>query len=171
MKKFLVLLSFTIVLSQLLFAQTEQEFQTFKIKQHSCEMVFINFIKQGKVDSCLKYISYSVQNKYGYDSLKREFLKLYKYYRKYPHPTSTGDFGQSTNGVGSFGHNTQGKFEKQSTYQFIDAANKVVYYFTLYYSDREPISTIRFYESKNLSDYKMFDRIQVDQFRTKAPGQ
>jgi hypothetical protein len=167
MNKLLTVLTFLLLAFHSTIAQTEKEFQAFKTRQDSCEKVFIKFIKQGKVDSCLKYISYTVQNKYGYDSLKREFLRLREFYNKYPNPTNKVNFGQSTNGgVGAFGHNSTGKFEKQSTYQFKDAKDDVIYYFTLYYSDREPVSIIRFYDSKELSDYKKFDKI-----KTKAPGQ
>lgn len=125
--------------------------KSFIQKQQPEEEEFIAFLRKGKIDDCLKYFSTGVTKKYGTDSLKKELKYLNTLLSKYPDPKITYSLGQNFRGIGTFGHNSEGKYEKKSLYQFMDK-NIVVYYFSLYYSDTEPVATIKYYDSENFQE-------------------
>ena len=99
----------------------------------------------------MKYFSAAVIKKYGVDSLKKELRHLNNLLSKHIAPKVTHSLGQSFRGVGTFGHDSDGNYEKKSLYQFMDREN-VVYYFSLYYSDNDPVAFIKYYESENLQE-------------------
>ena len=120
-------------------------------KQEPDEQKFIAFLKAGKIDDCMKYFSAAVIKKYGVDSLKKELGHLNNLLSKHIAPKVTHSLGQNFRGVGTFGHDSDGNYEKKSLYQFMDREN-VVYYFSLYYSDKDPVAFIKYYESENLQE-------------------
>jgi hypothetical protein len=146
---FLTILIFTAVQS---YGQADTSaIKNFIQKQEPGEEKFIAFLKKGKIEDCLQYFSTGVIKKYGTDSLKKELKYLGILLSKYPAPKVTYSLGQNFRGIGTFGHDSDGKYEKKSLYQFMDKGN-VVYYFSLYYSDNEPVTTIKYYYSKNFFD-------------------
>jgi len=120
-------------------------------KQEPDEEKFMALLKQGKIDDCMKYFSTGVIKKYGADSLKKELKYLNTLISKYPAPKVTYSLGQNFRGIGTFGHDSEGKYEKKSLYQFLDNGN-VIYYFSLYYSDNEPIAKIKYFDSENFQE-------------------
>jgi len=102
----------------------------------------------------MMFFSASLVTKYGTDVLEKELQKLNKLFSKYPAPTNSQSIGQSYQGVGTFGHDNDGSYEKKSLYQFMDKKENVIYFFTLYYSDKEPVTTIKYYDSADLNDFK-----------------
>jgi hypothetical protein len=83
--------------------------------------------------------------------LKKETQHLTNLLAEYPNPKITFSLGKSFQGIGSFGHDTVGQFEKQSLYQFM-SNDSIVYNFTLYYSDQHPVMLIKFFDSPTLTD-------------------
>jgi hypothetical protein len=130
-------------------------------KQIFAEEDFIAFLKAGRTDSCLNFFSPALLKKYGDDRLKREIHHLTNLFSKFPDPKQTISIGGSFQGVGTFGHDADGRFEKQSLYQF-KSKDSIVYYFTLYYTDKDPVTLIKFFDSPNLTDYP-FKKIKVPQ--------
>jgi hypothetical protein len=154
MKKFLTFLFWTnLTLTSI---QSFGQIDTTAIKdfiqrQQVGEEKFIDFLKIGNIDSCMKFFSASVINKYGTDSLKKELKYLNNLLSKNPHPQVTFSLGQNFQGIGTFGHNSDGNFEKKSLYQFMDK-DSVIYFFTLYYNDKEPTALIKFFDSEDLTE-------------------
>jgi len=145
----LTLLTFTAIQS---FGQEDtSSIKSFIEKQQPEEEKFIAFLKKGKIDDCLKYFSTDVTKKYGTDSLKKELKHLSTLLSKYPAPKITYSLGQNFRGIGTFGHDSEGRYEKRSLYQLMDK-DSVVYYFSLYYSDIEPVATIKYYDSENFQE-------------------
>lgn len=133
---------------------SENEMEDLLTKKSPDEESFIALLKANKIDSCLVFFSYVVTNKYGIDGLRNELKKLNKFFKKYPNPKNTVSFGKSSYGVGTFGHDNDGDYEKQSLYQFMKKKGNVKYYFSLYYSDKEPVGVIKYYDSEDLADFK-----------------
>jgi len=157
MKKLLILIFLTISISWTFqtFGQVDTNaIKTFILNQETNEEKFIDLLRRNKIDSCLQFFSSSVVSKYGKDSLQKELKILNKLFLKYPNPVNTPSLGQSFHGVGSFGHDNDGSYEKESLYQFMDKG-EVVYYFSLYYSDKEPVGLIKYYNSEELTDFKL----------------
>ncbi len=126
----------------------------FVIKQTPSEEKFIALLKGNQIDSCMKFFSEAVINKYGTDSLQNELKNLNKLFLKYPSPVNEPSISISHNGVGGFGHDNEASYERKSLYQFMGKKEKVVYYFSLYFNNEEPIGIIKFYDSKDLTDFK-----------------
>lgn len=103
------------------------------------------------------FFSSTVINKYGKNSLQNDLKRLNKMFFKYPHPANTQSFGQSINGIGSFGHDNDGNYEKESLFQFMEKG-KIVYYFSLYYNDKLPVGIIKYYDSNALTNSKVSNR-------------
>jgi hypothetical protein len=99
----------------------------------------------------LKYFTAEAIKKYGLDSLKKELKYLATLFSKYKSPKATYLLGQNFRGVGTFGHDSEGKYEKKSLYQFMDGGN-VKYYFALYFNDNEPVTSIKYYDSENFQE-------------------
>ncbi len=157
MKKLLTLAFciFSVLMTLQTFGQVDTNaIKAFILKQHPNEEKFIGLLKRNRIDSCLKFFSSSVVSKYGKVNLQKELKRLNKLFLKYPTPVNTPSLGQSFRGVGSFGHDNDGNFEKKSLYQFMNKGN-VVYYFSLYYSDKEPVGIIKYYDSEELTDFKL----------------
>jgi hypothetical protein len=130
-------------------------------KQIFAEEDFLKFLKAGKTDSCLNFFSPLLIKKYGADSLNKEIQHLTNLFSKFPAPKQTITIGGSFHGVGTFGHDVDGRFEKQSLYQFI-SKDRIVYHFTLYYTDKDPVALIKFFDSTNLTD-NPFKKMKVTQ--------
>ncbi len=115
------------------------------------EKDFIQLLKRNKIDECVLFFSPAVYNKFGIDSLKSELKNLHELLLKYPNPENRETVGKSLNGVGTFGHDNDGDYERESFYRFSDINGNVVYFFSIYYSDKEPMGIIKYYSSKNIS--------------------
>lgn len=147
-------LTISVFATQIAFGQVDTlAIKSFLTKQALDEEKFIDLLKRNKVDSCMTFFSSSVISKYGTDNLQNELKKLNGLFNKYSNVKNTVSLGKSFNGVGTFGHDNDGNYEKSSVYQFYKRKD-VAYYFTLYYSDNEPMGIIKYYVSKDLSDFK-----------------
>lgn len=58
--------------------------------------------------------------------------------------------------MGTFEHDNDGKYELEATFRFMDKG-EVVYYFNLYYSDKEPVGRIKFFDCGNF-EMGLFDK-------------
>jgi hypothetical protein len=98
-------------------------------------------------------LSKQVIEKFGPDSIRIEFKRLNKLFHTYSDVKNTSTVGQSFGGVGTFGHDSEGNYELSSLYQFYDD-DKVVYHFTLYYNESNPVDVIKYYDSWEFSEFK-----------------
>ncbi len=153
MQKIISVLFFMTVTFFSTFAQADETaVKDFLKKQSPEEERFISLLKKNKIDSCLLLFSLSLKKQIGTDKLIADLKKINAYYSKYPKPKTTPSLGQASSGVGAFGHDINGTWEKQSLYQFIDSNGKVIYYFTLYYDDSEPVGIIKNYDNMDMDN-------------------
>ena len=136
-------------------------------QQQAQEKRFLANLKQGKIQECLEYFSKSVVRKFGIDSLKNELRFLSRCLGDNTTYNKTQSIGRSNGGIGSFGHDTEGDYEVQSNYSLMKK-DEIVYHFTLYYDDKEPVTKIKYFESKNfLSPFLKGVKLK----RNLAPGE
>ena len=138
--------------------------------QNTSENKFIDLLKNNKIDSCLQFFSSNVINEYGIIKLQKELKKLNKYFNKYPNLDNSTYYGQSYNGVGTFGHDNNGNFEKKSSYIFRDKKGNVVYYFDLYYTESSPITIIKNFDSMGFSDLKPIKNVKPIIYKDPPPN-
>lgn len=143
-----------LLISYMSFGQTDSVAITkFLQKQQLQEQRFIDLLKNNKIDSCLKFFSPELINKYGKDSLITDLQKLNNFFSKYPAPEIRYSLSTAMMGVGAFGHDVNGNLELQSSYTFLTKKHKFIYYFDLFFTDQNP-SVITYYRSKFLNPYK-----------------
>lgn len=153
MKRIFILLFLSIITFHSFGQIDSVHLQNFLAKQEHEEQQFINFLKQGKIDSCLVFFSSSVINNYTRDSLKFELQKIINLYSMYPNQKNEVSYGKPFEGVGAFGHNCNGSIEKKSEYVFYDSTNVSKYWFELYYTNVGNFGEIIFFEKLSRHNY------------------
>lgn len=125
----------------------------FVYEQEKVEKEFINLLRAGKPDSCLRYFDSGVIDLYGADSLRKEMKKLAGLFARYPFPETSSQLTMSANDVGGFGHDANASYEASVRYSFTDNKKEEVYYFTLYFTSRPPVKFITYYTSRSMKDW------------------
>jgi hypothetical protein len=138
---------FVLILTAISF-QTSGQVDTVMIKklateQYHVEKKIIALLKNIKVGSSLKYFSANYIKQIGQDSLKELLCKIILDFIQYPDTTHEISVGISKNGIGTFGHDTQGNIELKSSYCFFDKKGNLAYILDLYYNDSGNIGEIK----------------------------
>lgn len=132
--------------------------QNFANEQMQHELEFIENLKLNNIEECMKHFSPNVLKMYGIDSLKNILIQINELFLNFPDYEINSFIGIASNGVGSIGRDVPGKFDRKTTYMFIDKENNIRNWFSLYYNDSKPVGQIVEFEAKfNLKPLNLFE--------------